>query len=286
METKVKNNCRAGALFVVSTPIGNLEDISNRALRILSEVNIIAAEDTRHTRKLLTHFNISGPSLFPLYDAKEDYQSKSLLKKLMNGYSVALVSDAGTPLISDPGYRLVKAAHEHNIKVLSLPGPSSVTAALSICGLPTDRFTFEGFLPSRRLARQNYLKVLQAETRTMVFFESPKRIKDCLMDMVSVFGGDRDLAVCREITKKFETVSRGKCSEISDIFNSKIDNWKGEIVIVISGLERERERNTINEDDLILMLAKSLPPRKASEILAKVTGGQKNDFYKRILGLS
>ncbi|MCP4044597.1 MAG: 16S rRNA (cytidine(1402)-2'-O)-methyltransferase, partial [Gammaproteobacteria bacterium] len=194
-------------LYVVATPIGNLEDISYRAVRILSEADLVAAEDTRHSRVLLSHYNITTP-MQALHEHNETQVTGQILERITNGEAVALISDAGTPLISDPGYRLVQAAREANLPVHVVPGASAVTAALSVAGLPPDRFAFEGFLPARTSARRKKLESLGRETRTLVFFESSHRIESSIDDMSKAFGRHRLVAVCRELTKKFETVLR------------------------------------------------------------------------------
>ncbi len=192
-------------LYVVATPIGNLEDISYRAVRLLSEVDLIAAEDTRHSRVLLSHYDIATP-MQALHEHNEAQVEGRILERIGEGQAIALISDAGTPLISDPGYLLVRAAREAGLPVYAVPGPSAITAALSVAGLPPDRFAFEGFLPTKAAARKKKLQALCHETRTLVFFESSHRIEAAVADMTEIFGGQRLVALCRELTKKFETV--------------------------------------------------------------------------------
>ena len=209
----------AGVLYVVATPIGNLEDITLRALRILKEVDLIAAEDTRHTRKLLTHYGISTP-LTSYYDQIESEKAPALIAQLQAGKNIALVSDAGTPGISDPGYRLIKGAWEAGVTVVPIPGASTLTALLSVGGLPTDRFVFEGFLPAKQGQRQKALERLKQEERTLVFFESPHRLLDTLEDLEQMLG-DREIVVGRELTKMFEELRRGHVSEIRRLLQER-----------------------------------------------------------------
>ena len=223
-----------GRLYVVATPIGNLEDISLRALRVLAEAAVVAAEDTRHSRALLARHGLEQP-LLALHEHNEERESRRLVERLCAGESVALVSDAGTPLLSDPGYRLVSLAAEAGVEVVAVPGASAVTAALSISGLPTDRFAFEGFLPARGAARRKALEGLQGETRTLVFFESSHRIADSLQDFAAAFGADRRAAVCREMTKQFETVLRGTLGELRQRVADDPDQRRGEFVLVVAG---------------------------------------------------
>jgi len=223
-------------LYVVATPIGNLEDISYRAVRILAEVDLVAAEDTRHSAVLLSHYGIRTP-MQAVHEHNEEQVTGRILARIADGESIAIISDAGTPLISDPGYRLVRAAREAGLPVYSLPGPSAVTAALSVAGLPTDRFVFEGFLPSKASARKKKLELLSREPGTLVFFESSHRIEVAIADMLEIFGADRIAAVCRELTKKFETVLRAPLAEIANILAEDSNQTRGEFVIVLAGYE-------------------------------------------------
>ena len=217
MTASETRTAQGGALYVVATPIGNLEDITIRAAQTLAQASVIAAEDTRHTRILLDHLGIARPRLMALHEHNETRQIPSVLRMLHEGAQVALVSDAGTPLISDPGYRLVSTAREQGLNVFTIPGPSAVTAALSVSGLPTDRFVFEGFLPGRATARRARLETLSHDTRTLVLFESPRRIRDTIDDVSMIFGADRPLALCRELTKRFESVRRGSAAQVAAI---------------------------------------------------------------------
>ena len=268
---------------MVATPIGNLEDLSMRAARVLAQVDIIAAEDTRRTRILLRHLAVTAPKLVSLHEHNETQRVQSLVDKLQSGLAIALVSDAGTPLISDPGYRLVRAASEQKINIVSVPGPSAITAALSVSGLATDRFVFEGFLPQRSAARQARLQELVNESRTLVFFESPRRIDSCMQDLCIGFGDFREAAICRELTKRFESVMRGSLGELRDQLAAMDEGLKGEIVVLVAGAQDRPESSAIDEELLLGLLAQALPPRAASEIAAKLTGKRKNDLYQEIL---
>ena len=268
---------------MVATPIGNLEDLSMRAARVLAQVDIIAAEDTRRTRILLRHLAVTAPKLVSLHEHNETQRVQSLVDKLQSGLAIALVSDAGTPLISDPGYRLVRAASEQKINIVSVPGPSAITAALSVSGLATDRFVFEGFLPQRSAARQARLRELVNESRTLVFFESPRRIDSCMQDLCIGFGDFREAAICRELTKRFESVMRGSLGELRDQLAAMDEGLKGEIVVLVAGAQDRPESSAIDEELLLGLLAQALPPRAASEIAAKLTGKRKNDLYQEIL---
>ncbi len=224
-----------GTLYIVSTPIGNREDITLRALRILKEVDLIAAEDTRHTNLLLRHFGIQTP-LTSYFEGNELKKKEFILSKLKHGNRVALVSDAGTPGISDPGFRLIQTAIENQITIIPIPGPSSVIAALSISGLPTDAFLFKGFLPHKSKRKKDLLKQLEDARETLIFYESPHRLSETLNDILEIFG-DREIVLTRELTKIYEEVIRGKISEIKDQIGGR--KLKGEITLVISGKTRK-----------------------------------------------
>lgn len=221
-----------GTLYIVGTPIGNLEDVSFRVLDILRKVNLIAAEDTRHTRKLLSHYNIHTP-LTSFYEHNEEKKTPQLIEKLKNGNSIALVSNAGIPSISDPGYHLIRTVIEENIKVVPIPGPCALILALIVSGMPTDRFVFEGFLGRTKKERMKKLKELSKEKRTIIIYEAPHRISKVLSEIKEILG-DRQIAVARELTKKFEEVIRGKISDVEMIFEKK--KPRGELTIVIEGL--------------------------------------------------
>jgi 16S rRNA (cytidine1402-2'-O)-methyltransferase len=273
----------SGTLFVVATPIGNLEDMSPRARQTLAEVDLIAAEDTRHTGRLLSHLGVKTRQ-FALHDHNERQAADALIKELKNGNSVALVSDAGTPLVSDPGYRLVKAAHEHGIRVSPLPGASAVTAALSVAGLPTDRFCFEGFAPSKAAARRKYLQSLAGETRTMVFYESVHRMPAAIADMADAFGADRPAFIARELTKLHEQCVLATLGELARDIESNAITGKGEFVIVVDGAEASSD-TSIDVDRLLAELVDVLPAKQAAAIAARVAGGRRNELYQRLLEL-
>ena len=226
---------KTGTLYIVSTPIGNLEDITLRALKVLGDVRIIAAEDTRHTQKLLHHYDIHTPQT-SYHDHNKEEKSGILIAKLKEGNDIALVSDAGTPGISDPGYYLINRAIDENIKITPIPGPTASIAALSISGLPTDAFVFEGFLPAKKVARQKRLKELASERRTIIMFETPRRVSSSLEDISAILG-DRRVVLTRELTKMFEEVIRDKVSGVIDKIKGK--SLKGEITIIIEGAQEE-----------------------------------------------
>jgi 16S rRNA (cytidine1402-2'-O)-methyltransferase len=271
----------SGTLFVVATPIGNLEDLSPRARQSLAEVDLIAAEDTRHTGRLLSHIGVKTRQ-FAFHDHNEERATRVLIDELKSGKSVALVSDAGTPLLSDPGYRLVKAAHDASIPVSPIPGPSSVTAALSVAGLPTDRFCFEGFLPAKAVARRSRLGELARQTATMVFFESVHRVRDSVADLVDVFGADRQACLVRELTKLHEQCVRAPLGVLLAAIDDGGIPRKGEFVILVGGGEDSGPPQSY-KGRLLDALADALPARQAAAIAATVTGEKKNALYQEIL---
>jgi 16S rRNA (cytidine1402-2'-O)-methyltransferase len=265
-----------GRLYVVGTPIGNLEDLSSRAGAVLRDVDLIAAEDTRRTRGLLSSIG-ANKRLISYHEHNESGRAEELLEALRGGTSVALVSDAGTPLVSDPGWHLVRAARRQGIEVRCVPGPSAVTAALSICGLPTDRFVFEGFLPRRGGPRGARLERLRGEPRTLVFYESVHRLADTVEAMCGAFGAERPAALARELTKIHESVYSGSLGEIGARLGVDIP-LKGEFVLVVSGArataaEAEAER-------VFALLASELPAKKAVALTARITGMARNDVYR------
>jgi len=278
---------QAGVLYVVATPIGNLEDISPRALRVLREVDLIAAEDTRHSGKLLQHFGIATRTV-SLHEHNETQQMSGLLDAVEAGRSVALVSDAGTPLVSDPGYKLVREAHRRQLKVVPVPGPSSVTAALSAAGLPTDRFAFEGFLPAKSGSRRRLLESLKDETRTLVFFETPHRIREAAEDLLAIFGPEREAAIARELTKTFETIRLAPLAELASWVADDHNQQRGEFVVMVAG-KREAaptEQAQADADRVLEVLLAELPLKQAAKLAAEITGAARNDLYKRALELS
>lgn len=268
-------------LYVVATPIGNLEDISYRAVRVLSEVDLIAAEDTRHSRLLLSHYNITT-GMLAFHEHNETQLEGRLLERITNGESIALISDAGTPLISDPGYRLIRAAREAGLPVHSVPGPSAITAALSVAGLPSDRFAFEGFLPSKSAARKKKLEMLHTETRTLVFFESSHRIEATINDMTKVFGGQRLTAVCRELTKKFETVLRAPLDEIGRKLTEDSNQTRGEFVVIIDGYEGSEDEALSKAYTMAAALMEYLPASQAARVAARLNDVPRRTVYQRL----
>jgi 16S rRNA (cytidine1402-2'-O)-methyltransferase len=274
----------SGTLFVVATPIGNLDDLAPRARQTLASVDLIAAEDTRHTGRLLSHFGIKT-RLLALHDHNEEQLAEMLVKYLAAGDSIALVSDAGTPLVSDPGFRLLRAAHRAGASVTPIPGPSAVTAALSVAGLPTDRFCFEGFLPAKQKARRDALASLTNERRTMVFYESVHRIADALADLVAEFGDDRSAFLGRELTKMHEQCIHGTLAELRDQIGEGSITAKGEFVIVVAG-STVAEKSSIDVDRLLVELADRMPGKDAAKVIARATGEKRNALYQRLLELT
>ncbi len=266
-------------LYVVATPIGNLEDISYRAVNILTEADLIAAEDTRHSRVLLAHYGITTP-MQALHEHNEAQVVGRMLERIAAGEAIALISDAGTPLISDPGYRLVRAAREAGLPVFALPGPSAVTTALSVAGLPPDRFAFEGFLPSKAAARRKRLEMLSHEDRTLVFFESSHRIEAAIADMAEVFGPGRLAAVCRELTKKFETVIRAPLAEISERIAADKNQTKGEFVVVVEGYEGSEGESMSAALNMASALLEYLPASQAARVAAKLNDVPRREVYR------
>lgn len=272
-----------GVLYVVATPIGNLDDLSPRAQQVMAEVQLIVAEDTRHTRSLLAHFDIHT-SLLSLHEHNEVERTQQAMKKLLAGESLALVSDAGTPLISDPGFNLVRAARQAGVTVTPIPGPSALIAALSVSGLPTDRFVFEGFLPAKPGARRARLTQLAMETRTLVFYEAVHRLKESLADMSGAFGADRAAVIARELTKLHETVVNGKLSELVACLDANTDSLKGETVVVVAGAPEARSQTANFEPERLLrILLKELPVKQAVGLATRISGGKKNQLYKKAL---
>jgi 16S rRNA (cytidine1402-2'-O)-methyltransferase len=274
-----------GTLFVVATPIGNRDDISQRARQVLTDADIIAAEDTRHTGRLLSHFGIKSRQI-ALHDHNEAFILEDIIMQLKSGKSVALVSDAGTPLISDPGFRLLRAAHEQDIKVSPIPGASAFVAALSVAGLPTDRVCFEGFLPAKRSMRLHTLKAIQDEPRTIVFYESVHRVRDSIDDMTNVFGNSRRAFIGRELSKMYEQCVLATLGKLQEMLKNDSIALKGEFVIVVEGaVAREKESNNININQLLIELHAVLPGKQAVAIASTLTGRRKNDLYRLMLDL-
>ncbi len=272
-------------LFVVATPIGHLDDISYRAIQVLKSVSIIAAEDTRTSSQLLKHFGITT-ALTACHDHNESNKIDQLIQRLQNGEDMALISDAGTPLISDPGFKLVRAAQAHNIRVIPVPGACAAIAALSAVGLPSDRFSFEGFLPSKQSQRLLNLEKLKDETQTLIFYEAPHRILDSVQDMANVFGADRAVGFAREITKTFETIKKMTLGELVEFIKNDHHQQKGEIVLVIGGATEEKDMEQEKLDKLLLRLLQDLSVKAASQLAADLTGMKKKIAYQRALELT
>jgi len=275
-----------GALYVVATPIGNLEDISARALRILREVNAIAAEDTRHTGQLLAHFAINTPQ-FSLHEYNEHARLAQIVARLQEGQSLALVSDAGTPLISDPGFPLVRELHRQGLPVIPIPGPSSVLAALSVAGLPTDRFVFEGFLPAKSAARCERLHVLFQEERTLVFLEASHRIAETLSDLAEVFGAERPAVIARELTKRFEEIHGAPLGELIAWLDADPHRNRGEFVVLVQGASAVAHAvDTLEIRRLLTALLEELPMGRAVAVAVKATGLKRKALYELALTLA
>jgi len=275
----------SGILYVVATPIGNLADFSPRAREILNSVDLIAAEDTRHTRRLLSHFGIKT-RLFALHEHNEKAASAELIRLMLDGKSVALVSDAGTPLLSDPGFELVAEAHQSGLTVSPVPGPSALVAALSAGGIPADRFCFEGFLPARGAARQARLAELRTENRTLVFYESVHRIAAMLEDLINILGGERNACLARELTKLHEELRRGTLVSIQQALQAGDIAAKGEFVLLVSGAERRTADSTVDQETALLkVLMDYLPGKQAVEAAVRISGGKRNEIYEAMLRL-
>ncbi len=279
-------NSAIGTLYIVATPIGNLEDITNRALRILREVDLIAAEDTRHTTKLLQHFAINT-SLKPCHDHNEREQQNYFVQILLAGKNIALVSDAGTPLISDPGFHLVREAQQQGIKVVPIPGACAVIAALSAAGLPSDRFSFEGFLPAKSTARKNTLETLKEEPRTLIFYEAPHRLLESLQDLVAAFGENRQAVLARELTKTFETIKNSTLAELTEWVKADSNQQRGECVLLVEGWKTPEQADINQETVRVLkVLLAELPVKQAAALAAEITGERKNKLYQYALEIT
>ena len=268
----------AATLHVVATPIGNLGDLSPRAREVLADVAAVCAEDTRRSGQLLAHFGIDTP-LLALHEHNEQQLAERLVARLLAGESLALVSDAGTPLVSDPGYRLVRAARAAGVKVSPVPGPSALVAALSVAGLPSDRFTFEGFLPAKASARRERLAALAGEPRTLVFYESSHRIEESLADLRAAFGDDRPAVLARELTKLFETVLDGTLADLHARVAADADQRKGEFVLVVQGVGEDVDAKLAEGRRVHAILARQLPPSTAAKLAAEITGAPRKALY-------
>jgi 16S rRNA (cytidine1402-2'-O)-methyltransferase len=271
-----------GTLYIVATPIGNLEDMTARAVRILAEVDLIAAEDTRHSQKLLQHYDIST-RLISLHDHNESQRATQLIEKLQLGQNIALISDAGTPLISDPGYSLVSQCRAANVKVVPLPGPCAAITALCAAGLATDKFIFEGFLPVKQVAKQQALQRLLTQTSTCIFYESPRRVLDTVKLIVTELGAERDMVLAKELTKTFETFYSGTAQACVTWLEADTNHQRGEFVLMIAGQKQDQTEVSADALQLLKLLIKELPLKKAAAITAEQFGLKKNQLYQ--LGL-
>lgn len=272
-----------GVLYIVATPIGNLGDITARAIEVLQQADRILAEDTRHTRKLLAHLGVDGASLVSLHEHNERARVEQVLGWLALGERLALVSDAGTPLISDPGYPLVRAVRGAGHRVEPVPGPCALIAALSASGLPTDRFVFEGFLPARPAARREHLEALRHETRTLVFYESTHRIRSMVDDLVLVLGGEREAVIARELTKTYETFVTGTLRDVVVALDADVNQCRGEFVVMVRGAGNSMTQASLESDRVLEVLDELLPPKTAATAAARLLGGHKRDWYARLM---
>ncbi len=273
---------QVGTFYVVATPIGNLADLTERAKQVLTSVDVIACEDTRHTAKLLQHLGLRKP-LLSVHEHNERERVEQIARHLEQGQSMALVSDAGTPLISDPGYPLVQALRARGLNVSPIPGVSAIITALSAAGLPTDRFTFEGFLPHKSGAKREKLLAQEQEARTLVYYESKHRILDTLEVMAEVFGAERQTCVARELTKTFETFYHGTLPDILSQLQADADQQKGEFVVMIAGNPDPAPASEVDSNKLFRLLLAELPPKKAAAIIADLTGENKKELYQKAL---
>ncbi len=273
-----------GTLFVVATPIGNLDDLSTRALKVLNGVALIAAEDTRHSARLMQHFGI-GTQLAACHEHNERDEGSRFLERLRAGEDVALISDAGTPLISDPGYHLVRQARAAGIRVVPVPGACALIAALSAAGLPSDRFVFEGFLPSKSVGRRTRLELVREEPRTLIFYEAPHRILECLQDMRDVFGGERQALLARELTKTFETLQGLPLDQLCEWVAADANQQRGECVVLVAGWQAPEEEAAVSVEALRVLdlLLAELPLKRAAALAAQITGVRKNLLYQAAL---
>ena len=269
-----------GCLWVVATPIGHRDDLSARAIATLRAVALIAAEDTRHSRPLLTHHNIATP-LVALHEHNERDAVDALVRRLQSGEDVALISDAGTPLISDPGFRLVRAARAAGVRCIPVPGACAAIAALSVAGLPSDRFVFEGFLPAKASARRSRLQELAGEPRTLIFYESSHRVAESLADMRDVLGAEREAVLARELTKMFETVLGEPLAELTAHVASDPDQQRGEHVIVVAGRGEEADAKLAEGQRIFAILREELPPAKAAKLAAAISGAPRKELYEK-----
>ena len=276
---KTGKTVKPGKLYVVATPIGNLSDITNRALETLASVKLIAAEDTRHSKTLLQHYGINT-AMMSLHEHNEASRIEQIIGLLQAGSSVALISDAGTPLISDPGFRLLLAIHEAGMQPVPVPGPSALSAMLSVAGQSVERFCFEGFLPSKSSARRKLLESLSSESRTLVFYESSHRIHDSLQDMNSIFGSSRCCTVGRELTKRYESLYRGTLAEVILEMEQDSNSSRGEFVVVMAGAEISPDESLEKGRSIMDVLLKELSVSQAASLAARLSGARKKVLYE------
>jgi 16S rRNA (cytidine1402-2'-O)-methyltransferase len=285
-ETTQGSAAGRGALYVVATPIGNLQDLGARAIDVLASVDLILAEDTRHSAKLLGHYGI-GTACRSFHEHNEARQVTRVVERVAAGEGIALISDAGTPLISDPGFRLVSALRERGLRVVPVPGPSAAISALSVAGLATDRFCFEGFLPTRASARRRHLQSLSTEERTLIFYESPRRVLQSVADMGAAFGPDRDAALAREMTKLHETIVAGSLAELHARLEAHPEQRRGEFVVVVAGAEPAGDEGVAaRAGELLRALMEEMPVKQAVSVAARVTGAKRNALYRDAIGLA
>ncbi|BAU72682.1 16S rRNA (cytidine(1402)-2'-O)-methyltransferase [Metapseudomonas furukawaii] len=273
-----------GTLYVVATPIGNLDDITARALKVLREVSLIAAEDTRHSARLLQHFGIETP-LAACHEHNERDHGGRFLSRLLSGENVALISDAGTPLISDPGFHLVRSAQAAGVRVVPVPGACALIAALSAAGLPSDRFSFEGFLPAKASARRGRLEGVREESRTLIFYEAPHRLLESLEDMRGVFGGERQAVLARELTKTFETLKGASLAELCAWVAADANQQRGECVVLVGGWQPPEGEDSVSAEAVrvLELLLAEMPVKRAAALAAEITGVRKNLLYQEAL---
>lgn len=281
MTAPVASNSTPGSLYVVATPIGNLDDMSVRALKVLREVALIAAEDTRHSARLMQHFGIGTP-LAACHEHNERDEGSRFITRLLAGDDIALISDAGTPLISDPGYHLVRQARAAGIQVIPVPGACALIAALSAAGLPSDRFMFEGFLPARSSGRKAKLEAVKEEPRTLIFYEAPHRILECLQDMEQVFGPERPALLARELTKTFETLKGLPLGELRAFVEADSNQQRGECVVLVAGWTAPENEDVVGAEArrILDLLLEEMPVKRAAAVAAQITGVRKNLLYQ------
>ncbi len=275
---------QTGTLTIVATPIGNLDDMVPRAVQTLQSASLIACEDTRHSKKLLNHFSIDKPCI-SYHDHAHRKVIDGLLKRLQDGEDIALISDAGTPLVSDPGYRIVAEARNHGISVVPVPGACAAIAALSVSGLPTDSFYFGGFLPAKSSQRKSALATIKNKTETLIFYEAPHRIAATLQDAIDVLGADRQAFIGREISKTFETFLHGTINELYNQVTEESNQQRGEIVLVINGTKEKVQTGSVDTEKVLSLLIEELPASKAASLAAKICGVERKSLYQMALAL-